>query len=247
MDTNSGRTESTNAGAAAADPNSTFAQVRSEFSTTLASADANAVQSVQALQQVHQARLSLLARTAADLKTQYGADDPRVKAAQTAVTATTATVSRISMVNQQLTTAVPQVSANGWALYGRVFDGQGQPLSRYTVFLVDAQNTYQEAYGFAYTDDSGYFLLHYAGANTKVASQGAVTLFVEIANSKGQPIYLSTTAVQPTPGSATYQNIDVSSGNQPIGDPPAPIRNVAMPNRKKRQTAVKTTQKKSSE
>jgi hypothetical protein len=244
MATNEGTKENTTTGAAAS-AGSTLSQLHSEFSTTLTSADASAAQRTQTLQRVHQARLSLLTRTAAALKSQYGADDPRVKAAQTAVTATTATVGRIAMVSQQLATQVPQVSPNGWALYGRVFDdGQPtpKPLARYTVFLVDSANTYQEAYGFAYTDDTGYFLLNYAGTpvatHAKAASTGAPALFVEIANTKAQPVYLSTTAFQPTAGAATYQNITIASDSQPIGDPPEAIRNVAMP-RQKEQTRAK--------
>ena len=92
MDTNSGTSESKTTGATAANTNSTLSQIAGEFSDALTSADTNVAQGVQALQQVHKARLSLLTRTAATLQAQYGADDPRVKAAQTAVTATTATV-----------------------------------------------------------------------------------------------------------------------------------------------------------
>jgi hypothetical protein len=245
MDTNSGTKEGTSAGAAASS-SSPFSQLSSEFTTTLASADTSAAQGIQALQQVHQARLSLLTRTAATLQAQYGADDPRAKAAQTAVTATTATVGRIAMVSQQLGTTVPQVSPNGWALYGRVIDDQSKPLARYTVFLVDETKTYLEAYGFAYTDATGAFVLSYSGttegihavAQGKASSHAAPSLFIEVANARALPVYLGTTAFQPTVGAATYQQIIIPSGSQPIGDPPEAIRNVAMPS-KKEQTKAK--------
>jgi hypothetical protein len=240
MKTNSGKTETTTTGAAASS-NSSFSQLLSEFGATLSSVDTNATRGIQTLQQVHQARLSLLTRTAATLKARYGAEDLRSKAAQTAVTATTATVGRIAMVSQQLATAVPQVSAKEWAFYGRVFDEQSKPLAKYTVFLVDSQKTYQEAYGFAYTDETGYFLLSdsetQAGTHARAASHDALALFVEVANTKGQPIYLSTTVLQAKPGTATYQQIVVPSGNQPIGDPPEAIRNVAMPGQKEQSKA----------
>jgi hypothetical protein len=241
MDINSGTSESKTTGAAAASTNSTLSQITGEFNDALASADTNVAQGVQVLQQVHKARLSLLTRTAATLQAQYGADDPRVKAAQAAVTATTATVGRIAAVSKQLAAVVPPVSAKGWALYGHVFDDEQpapKPLARYTVFLVDDQKTYQEAYGFAYTDETGYFLLSYsgtaagAGAQGKTASSAAPKLFVEIADTKAQPVYLSTTPIQLTPGIATYQNITIPSGSQPIGDPPEAIRKVAMPGQK---------------
>ena len=244
MDTNSGTKENTTTGAAASS-SSTLSGLSSEFSTTLASADTSAAQGIQALQQVHQARLSLLTRTAATLQAQYGADDPRVKAAQTAVTATTATVGRIAMVSQQLGTTVPQVSANGWALYGRVTDDQSKPLARYTVFLVDETKTYLEAYGFAYTNGTGSFVLSYSGttegihavAQGKGSSHAAPSLFIEVANAKAQPVYLSTTAFQPTVGAATYQQIIIPAESQPIGDPPDAIREVAMPSKKEQTKA----------
>lgn len=241
METNtaSTRTHAQETGNSSSSPAS---QLREGFTAALTSADAMAVQSIQALQQVHQARLSLLERTAASLKTQYGADDPRTQSAQAAVTATTGTISRISMVSQQLNTPAPQVAANGWALHGRVSNAQGQPLARYTVFLVDSQHTYQEAYGFAYTDETGYFLLNETGAGAKAASHAAAasSLFVEVANAKGQPVYLSDTAFVPVVGSATYQTITVAAGSQPIGDPPETIRKVAIPSRKKKQASAKT-------
>lgn len=221
------------------------AELQDAFAATLQSADSTAAKSVQMLQQVHRSRLALRTRTAATLTAKYGADDPRAQAAQSAVTATTLTVNRVAMVSQQLTTPAPQVSANGWALHGRVFDAQGKPLAKYTVFLVDSQNVFQEAYGFAYTDETGYFLLESVGQEGKATSRVAsVPLMVEIANDKGQPVYRSATAVPPSIGIASYQNIMLTEGNQQIGDPPAAIRAVGMPAMKSR--SAKTKREKSS-
>jgi hypothetical protein len=247
METNTASTR-THAQETGSSSSSSASQLREGFTAALTSADAMAAQSIQTLQQVHQARLSLLQRTAANLKAQYGADDSRVKAAQAAVAATTGTISRIGIVSQQLNTMAPQVAADGWALHGRVFDAQGKPLARYTVFLVDSQHTYQEAYGFAYTDETGYFLLNVASAAAKAGSHAvaaATSLFVEVANTKGQPVYLSTTAFVPVVGSATYQTITVPAGSQPIGDPPEAIRKVAIPSRKKKQQSAKAKRGKS--
>jgi hypothetical protein len=101
-----------------------------------------------------------------------------------------------------------------------------KPLAKYTVFLVDSQKTYQESYGFAYTDDTGYFLFNIAGAKT------TPPLFLAMTNTKGEPVYLSTMPFQPAPGSVTYQDITLPSGAQPLGDPPQAIRDVALPSRK---------------
>ena len=201
-------------------------QIREATAATLASADAGSAETLLNLKMVHNARLSQLKRTADTLKKQLGPDDLSVKAAEAAVNVASAKVARISVVHQELDTPPPQVAAAGWALHGRVYNADLKPLAKYTVFLVDSQKTYQEAYGFAYTDDTGYFLFNVAGAKT------TPPLFLAITNTKGEPVYLSATPFQPAPGSVTYQNITLPSGVQPLGDPPQAIRDVALPSRK---------------
>jgi len=214
-------------------------QLGAEITTALAAADTIAAQRIQDLQRVHQARVSQLTRTAAALNAQYGANDPGVKAAEANVAAATQTAARVAMVYQQQTTPVPQVAANGWALHGRVFNPQLGPVSGFTVFLVDGQKTYQEAYGFAYTDDTGYFLLNYAGAESSAPSPAeaaaAPQLFLEIADTKAGPVFLSATPFQPVVGTATYQNITLTEADRPIGDPPQAIRKIALPVQRKQK------------
>jgi hypothetical protein len=195
---------------------------------TLAAADSSASGTVQNLKLVHQARLSQLTRTAVALKAKYGATDSRTVAAETAVTAQSAAVSRIAVAGQQAATPAPTVAAGGWVLHGRVFGAELQPFAQYTVYLVNSQKAYQAQYGFAYTDDSGYFLIPYSPA----AGQGVSTagpLYVAIVDDKAQPVYLGTASFQPSPGKATYQNIALAAGDKPLGDPPAAIRQVAVP------------------
>lgn len=201
-------------------------QISETTAAALAAADTGSSQTVLSLQMAHQARLSQLKRAAAALTQQLGPDDPSVKAAQAAVTAGSAKVAALSVVHQQLNTPPPQVATDGWALHGRVYSADLQPQAKYTVFFVDNQKTYQESYGFAYTDDTGYFLFSVAGASP------TTPLFLAMANTKGEPAYLSTTPFQPTPGSVAYQNVTLASGAQPLGDPPQAIRDVALPARK---------------
>jgi hypothetical protein len=213
-------------------------QLAAEISTALTTADTTATQRILELQRVHQARVSQLTRTASALKAQYGASDAGVKAAEAHVAAAALTASVVGMAQRQAATPDPQVSVNGWALHGRVVDAQRQPISGFTVFLVDASKTYQQTYGFAYTDAGGYFLLNYAGpdASTQDKSAKAAStpdLFVEVANAKSKVVYLNTARFQPTLGAATYLNIVLPAGNQPIGDPPPQIRGVAVPPKEK--------------
>jgi hypothetical protein len=212
-----------------------LAQLRDQIATALSSADSRAAQSIGNLQLVQQARVSRLSRTADALKKQYGSDDPQVKKAEAETTAAAAAAGQAYMLSRQFSTPVPKISPNGWALHGRVFDAQFQPVSGFTVFLVDSEKVFQRAYGFAYTDNTGYFLINYPGESQTQAGSEPETnpqLFVQIADANGQPVYLSDTAFQPVAGSITYQNIVLPSGNQPIGNPPPPIRGFAMPDGK---------------
>ena len=200
-------------------------QVNQQVGATLSMADAASVLSTGHLQLVHQARVSRLTRTAASLQAQYGPNDPRVVKAKSDVTAGMASSAQISAANQQIATPAPTVPSGGWVLHGRVFDSQLQPAAKQTVFLVDQTSTYQQQIGFAYTDDTGYFLISFAGAT---AGQTQPALFVQVADANAQPVFLSTTAFQPAVNSVSYQNITLPAGG-PIGDPPANIRVDAFP------------------
>jgi|GEM_PF-2261049 len=248
------------------------AQMESDLTATLASTDATTASRIQNLALVHQARLAQLTRTAANATAQYGAGSAQAAAAQADVTSTASTIGRVTLVNQQVTTPAPQVSTSGWALYGYLTTPPAQPVPGFAVFLVDAQNAYQSAYGFTYTDSNGFFQLVYNGSATSVTgtttgtSTGSSsptqtsgtppvlqlldqkqeqpateqtqplpvnlptpTLYLEIANTEGQIVYLSKTAFQPTLGQATYQNIQLAAGTPVIGNPPAALRGVALP------------------
>jgi hypothetical protein len=212
-----------------------------QVTSNLASADNVAALRLQTLTWVHQARAAQLTRTAGTLKTRYGPDDQKVKDAEAAVTAANADAARVALVNQQVTTVEPQVTASGWALHGRVFDPELKPVSGFTVFLVDTTKAYQQAYGFAYSDDTGYFLLNYAGSDpasrdkATTATQAQPDLFIGITDDKAMPVYLSPTALQPLLGRARYQNIILPADDQAIGAPPAEIRAVALPKTKKKK------------
>jgi hypothetical protein len=235
-------------------PASATEQINNNVSATLTTADATSGNRIQNLNLVHQARVSRLTRSAATASAQYGATSTQATAAQAAVTAAQASAARIELVHQQVTTPAPQVAATGWALHGRVYTAQLQPAAGYTVFLVDSQKIYQSAYGFAYTDSTGYFLINYAGnaatssdqsapraksaPKAESASKSEATgqtdratepIFVEIVNTSANPVYLSSAAFQPSLGNATYQNITLPAGEPVLGDPPEAIRQVALP------------------
>jgi hypothetical protein len=132
-------------------------------------ADTRTAAGVATLSLVQQARLSRLNRAATAAVAAYGAGSSQAAAVQQAVAATRTASSRLTVLHAQLTTTAPTVAAAGWALHGRVYDSNLKPLTSYTVFLVDGQNNYLSDYGFAYTDDTGYFLLNYDAGTTAPA------------------------------------------------------------------------------
>jgi hypothetical protein len=189
-------------------------------------ADTLTVERAQTLSLVQQARVTRANRNAAAAAAQYGSGSTQAGAAQSAAKSAATLSARVAVFQQQAATTAPAVPENGWALHGRLYDSSLQPVSAASVYLVDSTKAYQSAYGFAYTDDTGYFSLSYAGDTNASA---APTVYLAAANAKAEPVYLGTTAAPITIGSATYQNISLATANTPIGDPPAAIKKIALP------------------
>ncbi len=190
--------------------------------------DTTSADRVQQLSGIHRARLAQATRIAATITAQSGAGSTKAKAAQAAVTGLVASVTRIAMLKQQISVQPPAVTATGWALYGIVNNSSNAPVSAYSLYFVDSTNTYQNAFGVAYTAADGSFQLVYPGP---AAGEGAPTtqLFLQISNASGDPVYSSPTAFTPTPGVATYQVITLPAGEKPIGVLPVVFRGITIP------------------
>ncbi len=219
------------------DARSASAQLTATLPAVVSSADTAVAAAVHNLRLVQQARLSSRTRAATLAVAQHGKNSTEAKAAQSAVDATKTAIARAQLASLQLNTPKPTVAATGWALQGRIVDASLAALPKYTVFLVDAQKTYLREYGFAYTDSTGYFLINYApgtqggtqGDAARTASSNAPSIFLEVANQKAEPVYLSTTAFAPVVGQATYQTITLAAGEPILGDPPEEIKKIVMP------------------
>jgi hypothetical protein len=189
-------------------------------------ADTLTAQRAQTLSRVQQARVTRANRNASAAAAQYGSGSTQASAAQAAAKSAAAISARVAVFHQQAATTAPTVPENGWVLHGRLYDSALQPVAAASVYLVDSTKAYQSAYGFAYTDDTGYFSLSYAG---NAGAAAPPTVYLAAANAKAEPVYLGTTAAPITPGAATYQNIGLATANTPIGDPPAAIKKIALP------------------
>ncbi len=227
--------------------------VQTAVAAAATAADGLAASSLQMIGKVHQARLARLNREASALKAKGATSATALANTEAEIAAETTTSAKVTMLSQRATTVAPTVSATGWALHGRLYSSNLTPAATYTVYLVDAQNAYQAAYGFAYTDATGYFALTAAASSGKGATGAAATptgappevntgaaatgasgtttaqLFVAAADQKGEPVFLSPTPFSPTTGAATYLTLVMPSGGAPIGNPPAAVGATAPP------------------
>lgn len=217
----------------------TAADIDATLQAVAADADTRSAYAVSTLTLIHQSRLSNQKRAATLAVAVYGADSSQAAAAQKTVTATTTTAARLAALTQQVNTPAPTVAATGWVLHGRVYSSDFAPVSGYAVFFVDAQKNYLSDYGYSYTDETGYFLISSTGpaggasqsGEPQVgASQAAATqLYIQITDAKANPVLLSQAAFVPVIGKATYQSIILPAGDNKLGDLPADIRAVALP------------------
>jgi hypothetical protein len=103
----------------------------------------------------------------------------------------------------------------------------------YSVYLVDSTNTYQSTYGIAYTQADGSYQFVYAGPPVGQTAPAATTLYLQVGNASGDPIYSSKTAFAPTTGLASYQALTLPVGEKPLGVLPTVLRSVTLPTAKK--------------
>jgi len=184
---------------------------------------------LQLLSQTQQARLARQTRVAATIVAKSGANSAQAVAANAAVSSTNATIARVAMLKQRVTAQAPVVAATGWAMHGAVYNTSSAPVEAHSVYFVDGTNTYQNAYGVAYTKSDGSYQIAYAGVPAGQAPPAAATkLYVQVANASGDPVYTSKTAFTPTTGAATYQAITLPSGEKPLGVLPTVLRPVML-------------------
>jgi hypothetical protein len=208
-------------------PEQAAQQIKDAAAATEAGAAASVASSLQTLAFVGQARGSRLDRTAADAAAQYGPTSTQAQAAKAAADSAKLLAGRIAAAQQQAATPAPTVDPNAWVLHGRVYDSALNPLAQHSVFLADTQKIYQSAYGFSYTDSSGYFLI--TAPAEAAGTKPPTDLYLQIVDPKASPVYSSASAFSPTVGTATYQTVTLPPKEPPLGDPPADVRATALP------------------
>jgi len=205
-------------------------ELDSGTTAALMTADGKAMDRLENLSLVHQARMTQLSRTVMSLTDEYGEGSSQVIAAKAAVTEAAGIVARLQVVRQQTAAEAPTVTATGWAVWGHVYDSNTKPLSGYCVFLVDGQKIFQRAYGFSYTDSTGSFVINFDGGSAATGKTSSTpTVYLAITNAKAQPVFVGTTPLSLAIGSATYVDTTLPEGEPVLGDLPEDIRKVAVP------------------
>ena len=199
-------------------------------STWAGTVDSQTAQQYTGLAQIRRARVNQLQRQIAVLTNIYGADDAGVLALQASLRDQQAFAAKLSVVSDAASSAAPTAPANGWVLYGRVRHADLTPAPRLTVFLADPNRAWLKKYGYAFTDDTGFFTLTYApaapvGKKARSADAAdsavqipALTVYVEVSNADCKLVYLDDTLQSIATGTVVYRDILLPAGA--LGNPP---------------------------
>ncbi len=165
------------------------------------------------LVRVRAAKFNGVARDRDRLATQLGAEDPRVVALDRSLALHNDTLAGFRSEIALSSIDPPRVDQRGWAIHGSVYDTARSPLPGLTVALYQ-RNTWVRDFGYACTDDNGYFVLTVADA--VAAAEDALSLRLlrseDIVHTDPRPV-----AVRP--GQVEYREIIVDEAPDTCGPP----------------------------
>ncbi len=149
--------------------------------------NAQTAQQLTSITLVRQARINQQQREATALTAEYGATDSGVVALNASISDQQSLAGVLGATRDIATTTAPTVPQNGWILHGRVRDKNLQPIATLTICLVDEQKSFLSAYGYAYTDATGYYSITYT-PDPSAPAPAPLSAYLEILNSSpGRP------------------------------------------------------------
>lgn len=182
--------------------------------------DTQSAQQLTSIGLVRQARINQQKRELATLTATYGATDTRVVALTASLASQHSFVSVLGVARDIATTAAPAVPANGWVLHGRVRDKNLLPVAKLSVSLVDEAKSLLTAYGYSYTDSTGYFTItHDPAAPGASATSTPLSAYVQVLNKAGKPLFIDSSAFTIDAGATLYRDVALTSLS-PLGAPP---------------------------
>jgi hypothetical protein len=183
-----------------------------------ANVDTENAQQLTNLAFVRQGRVNQLQREAAALATEFGAADAAVVTLNDSIKVQQSLTSVLGATRDIAATPSVTVPKNGWVLQGHIRDGGLSPIATLSVCLVDEQKNFLSAYGYAYTDDTGYYIITYT-PDPAAPTPSPLTAYLEVLNSSSQAIYIDAASFTLNPGTNLTRDLMLAS-QTPLGTPP---------------------------
>lgn len=214
----------------ASDPTIPIAQAEQTLNQVITGADAHRAAGLSHLSTVRQAKSEQWTRERTRLAKLLGDGHPAVVALNQRIAVNASLVTALGVASDQAQTDVPVVDKGGWVVHGRVRDAAFKPQPAMTVALYDENKKWLQQFGYASTDQTGYFLIRYKPqAATERTSEAAVittgaitTAHLQVLDAKGRTVHIDSEALALQPDQAYYREIVLTGelvGQPPPGDP----------------------------
>ena len=168
-------------------------------------ADAN-LQMLEGFANIQNRRAARLAAAEARLKADLGENHPQVVALRDRAAAADA-IERSLQTMVGRTPRRPQVKENEWLVFGRVLDGEGNPVSGVRVRVFDRDRIFDDLLGATSTDEYGNFAITYCDRDFAEPTEGLPELYVMVEDNEGNQLYSSRDNIRYNSGRSEYFEI----------------------------------------
>ena len=164
------------------------------------------VNGLQRLAGLQQRRAKRLAVTSQRLAETLGENNPRVVALSTAAVDTERLTVEVDEAARR-EASKPRIKDNEWAVFGRIKDPRGDPISGLTVRIVDKSGKLNETLPSSKTDELGGFSIVLAVTSSFSDGRAALELYLRVIDREGEQRFQSDKPLRPQAGGAEYHGI----------------------------------------
>jgi hypothetical protein len=142
------------------------------------------------------------------LTVKLGADHPRVKKLASRLTYRNQMMADLEEETARAKIRVPAFEANTWMVHGVVLDKNRKGKPGLTVGLFDASGKWHQEFGYACTDDQGYFVMIYPKAGkTRGEVSGSQPFYLQVLDQNNKTLLKDPTPLQLTIGQVYYRRL----------------------------------------
>lgn len=191
-----------------------FEDVEDELNRGIESMDELRVAELGNLGRVRTVKENLYSREQSRLTRKYGAQHPRTLAVATKRSRNQNYVREIEF--EKVREAVPptNVDEKSWLVHGFVLNKDGQGVPRVTVAVYDRKNNWYEDFGYACTDEKGYFKLPVSPLPDKPPH----TVFLGVTRNQTR-LHSDTQALNPTAGKIDFRELVIDENGEVCSQP----------------------------